>query len=1350
MSGATPTPDAAQVPGTPETPSSEPVPEKRRRRSWLRIPLKLLFQTLVLVLLVVAWVLGTQSGLRFSLSLVEEFVPGLVRVERADGRVLGDLHLTGLAVRAPGLELDLGSLELRWGPLAALTTGTLRIDALIVQDLDVVAAPAEKEEADAGPIELPQIVLPLVLELDKVLVERLSVGAPGGEPPFRVDRIALAAAWAGSELTLKDLSVALPEPLLNASAQGTAELSGDYPLDLGLSWDLSREPALKLSGEGRVGGDLKRLEVTHDLTGSAWVRLEAFVQEVLDGPRWEGTLEILGVDLPAIGADLPAVELSGRLTTSGDLDDARVEGNLAGEAPELPDFGRLKAVLDVTWRGKVLDIAALELTEDMSGALLTADGQLDVNDPAGRFVLQAAWEKLRWPLSGELIAEARQGKIDASGTFDEFAYRASAEIWGRDFPEASLELAGDGDRGAARIQELRLDTLEGTVAAEGRVVWAPALSWEVTLGADGINPGAQWPQVPAQIALRLTSAGNLDRFEYGLEGEVGGEALPASLIELRGEGDVQGTRVETLRLETLGGHLDANADLAWAPALTWDAELELADIDPGKHWPEWAGLLAGRLVSKGSVEPEGPDLSAALESFGGELRGYPVDASGSVRMKGAEIQVEELRVASGPSNLRVAGSAGEQLDLEVGLSSPDLKSLLPDAAGSVKASGTLSGSLTALAIKLGLEAKGVAVAAQGIQNLNGVVDLDFAQGGAMKIDLTGKGLAAGGMAFDSLRVQGDGELGSHRLTAKVQGEPLALDLTAAGGLKEDNLYAGELEGLTLRTEAFGNWRLQKAAPVALAGARISAGPVCIRDEGGSGGCAGFEQTEAGNWSATLDLDRLAFELLAEFIPEGMVLDGGARAKADFRAQGGVLAGSASVQVPEGVFSAASGDERIEVLNFSSANLGVNAGADGLRAKLALPLKGLGDLSGEVSLPGWSLEDPARPGQSLRGGVQARVDDLGVVSRFVPDITNLTGNLNADFKLGGTVSKPGLSGSARLANGGLEVPFIGLAIEDLAFDANARSLERIEYSGGLRAGDGRLEIGGQSVLGADGINTEITARGEKLTLADSKEYFVLASPDIEAKIGPIGTRLTGTVTVPEARIRPRSIPAGSVSASSDVMLASEAEEQTRYTTSMDVRLVLGEQVTVNAFGLEGSIQGELAVLQAPGKEILGDGELAIVDGTYRISTGGKWSAAVGKPLDIEQGFLNYAKSPINNPFLVLTAQREGGDVTAGLRVFGTIKNPKMTFFSATDPGMSQSEVTKYLLTGIPPKRSGEQPADRALSVGTYVAPKLFAEYDHSLGDEADKIKLRYDLNDWIELQTETGDSQGGDIFFKIEN
>jgi translocation and assembly module TamB len=43
-----------------------------------------------------------------------------------------------------------------------------------------------------------------------------------------------------------------------------------------------------------------------------------------------------------------------------------------------------------------------------------------------------------------------------------------------------------------------------------------------------------------------------------------------------------------------------------------------------------------------------------------------------------------------------------------------------------------------------------------------------------------------------------------------------------------------------------------------------------------------------------------------------------------------------------------------------------------------------------------------------------------------------------------------------------------------------------------------------------------------------------------------------------------------------------------------------------------------------------------------------------------------------------------------------------------------------------------------------------EYESSLGEQSDKVKMRYDLNNRIELQAETGDAQGADIFFKFEN
>jgi len=1341
-----------RTPETPETQAAAPVPPMggRRRRRWLRVSLKILVQASLVFLLIAAWVLGTKTGLRFAFAVVEEFSPGLLQVEHVDGRVLGDLHIEGLKLSSTGLALDLGTFDLRWSPLAILT-GTLRISELAVRDLEVIAAPAEEE--DKGPFELPEIALPLRLDIEQALVERLSIGAPGDAPPFRVERVALAASWLGSDLTLRELVVALAEPRVNASARGKAELTGNYPLELVLTWDLSREPALKLKGKAEIDGDLKRLRLTHDLTGSAKARFDALVLDVLDGPHWDGNLVVSGVDLPSIVADLPVMNLVGDLATRGNLKDARIQGDLVGEATDLPDFGRLKLTLDATWTAKVLDIVALELTEDRSGAVLTGGGRLDLNDPAGALTLEAAWEKLRWPLTGERVVEARQGKLDVEGTLEAYGYRASADVWGRDFPEASLRLRGEGDRESATITDLRVYTLEGSVEAKGRMTWAPELSWELKLAADGINPGAQWPDLPAKMRLDLSSAGTLDAFEYGLEGSVTSEVLPKSTLRLNGEGAISSAqaRIETLRLETLGGYLAAKADVGWRPAVTWDAELDIADIDPGKQWPQWRGDLDGRLVSKGALEQDGLELSALLETFKGTLRGFPVDAAARVRMKGREVRFEQILLSSGPSTLKAEGALGEELDLRFVLDSPDLGSLLPEAGGGMEVNGSVSGPLTTPALKLELVARGVKIAGNGIQDLSGFANLDLARGGPIKIDLNGKGLLAGGMSFDSLRVRGDGDMASHRLSAEVRGKPLSLDLKATGGLKEGSAYAGQLSGLELRTRDFSNWRLQKAAPVILAGAQISAGPVCIREDAGSGGCVRFEQQEAGNWSAGLDLDRLAFGLFKDFVPEGMALEGELRAKADFKASDGALTGNATLRVPEGVLSAVSGEERLELLNFTSANLGVDAGKTGLQTKLAVPLTGLGDLSGNLTLRGWNLADPTRPNQTLAGGVRARLDDLGVVSRFVPDITNLTGNLGADVKLSGTISKPSISGSARLANGGLEVPFIGLKIDNLTFNADARSRERIDYSGGFQAGSGRLEIGGQSVLAGDGLKTRITAKGDKLQLADSKEYFVLAGADIEANVAPKGTRITGTVTVPEARIRPRSIPAGSVSPSPDVVVATgrAAQDESRYATGIDVRLVLGNSVTVDAFGLEGKILGELVVLQAPGKEMLGDGELKIVDGTYRVSTGGKWSAAIGKPLEIVQGFLNYAKSPIDNPFLVLTAQREGSNTTAGLRVFGTVKDPKMTFFSATDPGMSQSEVATYLTTGIPPTRNGESSDERALSVGTYVTDKLFAEYDHSLGDEADKIKLRYDLNEWIELQTETGESQGGDVFFTIE-
>jgi len=1360
MNETTQDPDTTQTTNQAADPpeASPPVAAESGRRVFrvLRVPFTLLLQTLLLFLLIVFWVLGTQSGLRVTLSLVEELAPDLFQVRQAEGRILGALHIKDLSIQVPGVALRFSNLDLRWNPLAALTTRTLRISELSTRELDIAITPSKDEEPAPGPVKLPEIHLlqGFELDLEQALVGRLSIGTLDKDTRFRIDRIELAAHWSGTQVTLKGLTLALPELQLQAGAQGEVDLTGDYPLALGLTWNLTREPALALAGTVTISGDLEMLQVKHALTGSAQAEVQALVPGILDRLRWAGKVRIRGVDLHALRTDLPALELSGTLTTNGHLADARIQGNLVGAVPDLPDFGRLQATLDIGWRDGVIDIADLKLTEHKSGAQFTASGELDLSDPPGKVDLQAAWEGLRWPLTGEPVAESRQGMLLARGTLDAFDYRISSEVRGRDLPAAKLRLMGTGNRETAQIDKLRIDTLDGMIETEGQVTWSPKPSWAFNLVADELNPGIQWPQLPARVRLKLTSEGNPDTFGYDLEVKIKSETLPTATLAFRGHGNFKGTRIQGLRLDTLGGYLQAMADVTWDPVVTWDAELTVADLDPGRQWPEWSGVLGGRILSTGKLADGGPELSVQVASLTGKLRGYPVDAVAKIQIQGTELRVDALRIASGPSHLHAAGSVGKRLDLTVNISSPDLKSLLPDAQGRIQVDGTATGTLAAPAVKLDLAAADVAVAGQNIRSLKGTAQVDLAPGGPLKIDLTGQNLIAGGMAFDRLHIQGSGDMGTHYLSAQITGAPLDLDLKATGRLKGNNAYAGRLEEMELRTRKFGNWWLQQAAPITLAGTQISAGPVCIREEAGSGGCVRFTQPEAERREVVLDLDLLTFDLFKGFIPEDLVLAGEARAKADFQAASEILTGNARVQIAKGVLGTLHGKDEAysELLNFTSANLAVDTGRGGLQAKLAVPLRGLGQLSAAASLPGWSLAQPVQQ-QPLRGNVQARIKDLGLISHLVPDITHVTGNLNADFKLGGTLAKPALSGSARVAGGGLQVPLIGLKVTDLTFDVQPKGLGRIDYRAGLKAGKGRLELKGSTRLGTAGLITHIGTKGKQLTLADSKEYFVLATPDLQVEIGPTGTKLTGTVTVPEARIRPRTLPAGAVSPSLNVVILSEMqeqEEQSRYATSMDLRLVLGDQVTVDAFGLEGAIKGELAVLQKPGKDLLGDGQLEVVEGTYRISVVGPLSADIGTPLTIEQGFLSYAKSPIDNPHLILTAQREGGDISAGLRVFGTIRNPKLTFFSATDPGLSQSEVTKYLLTGIPPKRGGEGQPDQSISLGTYIAPKIFAEYDYSLGNESDKLKLHYDLNDWIELQAETGDAQGGDIFFTIKH
>jgi len=1452
-------PESAPEPGSKPTRA-----QRRRRRTFrpLRWLLALLAQLLVLILLLLGVVLGTQTGLRMAIGLAEDLAPDMISVGTVDGRILGELRISDLALTLPGLDLDLGSLHLDWSP-AALFGGTLRVNTLEAADIDIVVAPAaEKKEPE--PFALPEVRLPIGIDLERLLVERLRFAQQGApeEAAIRLARAELSATALGERVDLRRLQAELTQPRASASAEGQARLTGAYPIELDLDWHFEQAPALTLSGAGRVGGDLDRMTIEHRIDGSIEARLDATLTSVLDQPAWTANIQVDRVQVPDIAEGAPPLDLTAALKSAGDLDNASLTGELTLAAPDLPDAGRLRADLDLGWQDPVLAIRALRINEiaetpadagqssavaeATNPAMLELTGRLDLGadgtDAVPTFALDGTWERLRWPLVGDPIAASPGGEIKASGSLDDYDYSLAAQAAGTEIPETSVSIAGTGDQQQTRIDELVVETLGGRIEGKGRVAWAPTPSWALALTAEDIDPGRQLAGLDGTLSLKAETKGDLDdgydfdvkldaaldayppavltvagtgsadqarveqlrietlgglvqgqgelawsptptwqfdlsaadldpgRYYPDLDGRVSleastgggleqgfgfkiaGEAVlaqyPPTRIDLAGTGTADAARVDKLAIQTLGGRIDGTADIAWAPQPSWDAALTLADLDPGQVLADWPGSLGGRIASEGRNTEDGPVLSATISDFGGELRGYPVRLVAAAGMDGEVIRLDELTASSGETRLSASGRIADVLDLRFDLESPDLGAVLPGAEGRLSAEGQVGGTPKAPSIALTLDGADVAINGQGIEVIKGQADVGLGEGGEFQIDIGGSNLVAGGQRFESLAIDGSGSIADHSLTLALTGDTLGLNLAADGALGDAGAYSGSLQRLDLSSELLGEWGLRRPAPYSIDAGRIAAGPLCIGNGLDSGACVEYTQLQPGRFDASLDMDRFGLEVLNPLLPELMVMDGYVRGRARFSGAGDQLTGDALIELPAAEAEIALPDTK-DKLVFAGTRLAVQAGGGGLDATFALPLEGVGRVDASVGLPGFRLGGAAS--QPLRGGVDAQLQNLSRLSVLFPDVTRITGGVTADLNLGGTVSSPDLRGNVAVREVGLAVPLIGLEISNANLTATSVGSRGMEIDGSALVGGGRLQVDGSVSLAGEALSVRFNVAGDKLKVADSKEYFALVSLDLRGGVGPGGGALQGRIKVPEARIMPRTIPSGAVQPSPDVVLEEQGGGKEPLPFHIDVLAELGNSVQIEAFGLRGRLAGQLRVVKEPGRELAGDGQLEVVDGTYRVTLPGFGVlTAVGKPLTIEQGIIVFQRgSPITNPGLILNAQREGGDMTAGVRVLGSLQNPKLAFFSESDPGMTQAEITRYLVTGIPPKR-GAGADDRALSVGTYVAPKIFMEYESSLGEQSDKVKMRYDLNNRIELQAETGDAQGGDIFFKFEN
>ncbi|WP_409526480.1 translocation/assembly module TamB domain-containing protein [Nitrincola sp. MINF-07-Sa-05] len=1360
---------------------------------------KLIFLSpLILILLLVFLLIGAvfiPGLIPVLLKIGDRFAPGTLTYEQAEGALAGPLRISGLSYLDGDTSISIGQISLDWHP-QCLVQQKLCLDRLHLDQVEVRIPAATEDVTDteeqAEPFQLPDIELPFAFRLTDIVIRDLTV--------WQNDQLLLPLEHFSVSVSGEEGAVSLAELLVrqgntHLTLAGQVRPQEDYPFSFDLDWafDTTDFPFelelpehlenISLKGQGQLSGDMQQMQVQHQLRGDVELDLVAQLNQPLDDLSWVVSLDQLKLDLALIDPSRSESILSGRLDTQGSLEKLDLQTELA---IWLVETGQVNTSLDaaISVTGEQLQLTALNLTLPETDSSINLSGSVQ-SWTQPDFDLLMEWSGLQLPLqpveegAEPFISEA--GTLKLAGKLDGDLLAAQAELATQvdetGVVQLLVELNADLASQWLAIQTLSLDLPDAAMQLElqGEISnWA-----EPDLVLSGNWKNLYYPifsevdeaQLFASPEGEFSLKGSLDDYDLALKTRVSGEQIPTGEWQFSGSGNQEALRSLTLAGNLLDGQLLVEGSAAWLAQPAWDLQVELQDINPGVHWPEWEGDINLKLISTGKLVDGIPQLSATIEEFRGEMRDQVLQGQGDISLAGENLQIDALSLSLGGANLQASGSIEEQIALAWSLSIPDLSQALPTASGQLTAVGAVAGSREMPRISASLEGDNLTLEDQArIERLNGSVKLDFSGDSESDINIELLSIHAAGQAIDRVLLQGQGTPLNHRLELSIAGKPLDLDL-AATGRWDDISWAGTLDQLSVfRTEA-GRWELVEPVPVTVEPPAFTMGRTCLQQLDRSGRlCARTEVTKDGAISGAADLRSLSLAMIEPWL-NGATIDSMLEMDAEFSVVSGQPVVDAVISTTPGTITTI--EQR--TLNIGRTETRAIIRDDNMNVSMSALLDDIqGSIKAELEVSALSAA------QTLEGELEIRLADLEIISVFAPQIQNIAGLISGRFIISGDAASPRVNGAISYLEGGAELPAQGIILSDIEMTVrtNVDQVDLLLFDGRLTSGDGTINLAGQFDLTALTGNIELA--GENFTAMHTRDIHVLISPDLEVVISDEDIRLGGSLTVPFARISPPELSQSAVSSSSDVVIVGSEEEEAGVGLPIrtNLRLVLGDSVEVDAFGFKGRLIGSLNVIDEGVDVVRATGSIQVESGQYRL---------YGQDLNIQRGGLIYTGGPIDNPGFDMLVSRHVEDVEAGARVQGTLRQPDLTLYSV--PAMPDSSILSYLILGRGPgsTSSAEQSmmmqaamamgmqggnaitdqlrdnlsldelgfdtnagGESAFFIGKYLTPRLYIRYGIGLLESVDMLMLSYQLTSRWKIESQSSSvGSGADVLFTLE-
>lgn len=418
-------------------------------------------------------------------------------------------------------------------------------------------------------------------------------------------------------------------------------------------------------------------------------------------------------------------------------------------------------------------------------------------------------------------------------------------------------------------------------------------------------------------------------------------------------------------------------------------------------------------------------------------------------------------------------------------------------------------------------------------------------------------------------------------------------------------------------------------------------------------------------------------------------------------------------------------------------------------------------------------------------------NFAFLDTLLPETKKTRGSADAQIRFLGTLKKPKFTTNITVRNVTTYVPIANIHPRVVYANVTGDN-KQLNYKATVQSGKGTLDLTATTLVQDPHFLTKIQAQGKNLLLSNTDNIKIIATPKLNADLSTQKIDVNGDIFIPEANIEPPKFT--SIDTLPDELVFVRAKNGATITrnspfgVSLNINLALGNNIKINVKGLKGYLAGNLKINQTP-QATTATGALYIKDGSYNI---------YGQDLKITQGKLTFSNSPLENPFLDITAIRDfkgsastsayadAGTLTVGAHIQGQLSKPQTTLFS-TPIVLSNQDILSYLVLGEPTSQLGEDKlnllvrAAQALSSGTaggtishvtdaikaklglatlgleseasldevggttttttslvvgkYLTPRLYVGYGFNIFDQTSTARIRYRLWRSLYLQTE---------------